>query len=199
MEDLYSVLGVAKTATADEIKKAYRILAMKYHPDKNPGNKDAEEKFKKVTAAYDVLGDETKRRQYDSYGSSPFHSGANYGSQNPYSNYGNYGNYGNADGKYHDPFEEFFNGFGNSSSNFSNTHRTYYYNFSGRNSYNNDQPITKNSAIRKIILKGLQSFLTLSFFKYSFFFLPFGPILCFVFFAQGIAGVIGGVQDLLRK
>ena len=65
MTDLYEVLGVAKTASADEIKKAYKSLAMKYHPDKNPGNAEAEEKFKQINAAYDVLGDEAKRRDYD--------------------------------------------------------------------------------------------------------------------------------------
>ena len=65
MSNYYETLGVAKTATADEIKKAYRTLAFKYHPDRNPGNAEAEEKFKQISAAYDVLGDEAKRRQYD--------------------------------------------------------------------------------------------------------------------------------------
>ena len=59
--DYYDVLGVAKTATADEIKKAYRTLAIKYHPDKNPGNKEAEEKFKEAAEAYAVLSDPEKR------------------------------------------------------------------------------------------------------------------------------------------
>lgn len=68
MSDYYSVLGVAKTATPNEIKKAYRKLAVKYHPDKNPGNKEAEEKFKKVAEAYEVLSDETKRQNYDRFG-----------------------------------------------------------------------------------------------------------------------------------
>ena len=63
-QDLYAVLGVAKTASTDDIKKAYRILAFKYHPDRNPGDKNAEEKFKAINAAYDVLGDETKRAHY---------------------------------------------------------------------------------------------------------------------------------------
>ena len=66
--DYYEVLEVSKTATSDEIKKAYRKLAIKYHPDKNPGNKEAEEKFKEATEAYEVLIDEKKRKTYDQFG-----------------------------------------------------------------------------------------------------------------------------------
>ncbi len=66
--DYYEVLGLQKNATADEIKKAYRRLAIKYHPDKNPGDKEAEEKFKEATEAYEVLSDEQKRPIYDQYG-----------------------------------------------------------------------------------------------------------------------------------
>ncbi|MCX7946220.1 MAG: molecular chaperone DnaJ [Hydrogenophilus sp.] len=66
--DLYAVLGVSRDATADEIKKAYRRLAMKYHPDRNPGDKAAEEKFKEIQRAYDILSDEQKRAAYDRYG-----------------------------------------------------------------------------------------------------------------------------------
>ncbi|MDE6206782.1 MAG: molecular chaperone DnaJ [Muribaculaceae bacterium] len=68
--DYYEVLGVSKNATADELKKAYRKLAVKYHPDKNPGDKEAEEKFKELAEAYDVLSDEKKRQMYDQYGHS---------------------------------------------------------------------------------------------------------------------------------
>ncbi len=66
--DYYEILGVPKNANLDDIKKAYRKLAMKYHPDRNPGDKSAEEKFKEVSEAYAVLSDETKRAQYDRYG-----------------------------------------------------------------------------------------------------------------------------------
>lgn len=66
--DFYDVLGVARTASADEIKAAYRKLALKYHPDRNPGNKEAEEKFKEAAEAYEVLSDEKKRKSYDQFG-----------------------------------------------------------------------------------------------------------------------------------
>ena len=64
-KDFYAELGVPKTATAAEIKKAYRKLARDLHPDKNPGNKQAEDKFKAVSEAYDVLSDDAKRKEYD--------------------------------------------------------------------------------------------------------------------------------------
>ena len=67
-KDFYSILGVGKNATGEEIKKAYRKLAVKYHPDKNQGNKQAEEKFKEANEAYEVLSDPGKRKKYDRYG-----------------------------------------------------------------------------------------------------------------------------------
>ena len=68
--DYYEVLGVQKGASADEIKKAYRKLAIKYHPDKNPGDKEAEEKFKEAAEAYEVLSNDDKRAKYDQFGHS---------------------------------------------------------------------------------------------------------------------------------
>ena len=66
--DYYSILGVSKAASAEEIKKTYRKLAVKFHPDKNPGNKEAEEKFKEINDAYEVLSDPEKRKKYDRFG-----------------------------------------------------------------------------------------------------------------------------------
>jgi molecular chaperone DnaJ len=73
--DYYDVLGVSKSASADEIKKAYRKVAMKYHPDKNPGDKEAEEKFKEAAEAYEVLSDANKKAQYDRFGHAGMRSG----------------------------------------------------------------------------------------------------------------------------
>ena len=67
-KDYYSILEVARTASIEEIKKSYRQIALKFHPDRNPGNKEAEERFKEAAEAYEVLHDPEKRRLYDLYG-----------------------------------------------------------------------------------------------------------------------------------
>src|SRR3954469_4353055 len=75
MSDPYSVLGVERTAADDDIKKAYRKLAMQFHPDRNGGSKEAEERFKSMTEAYDVLRDPNKRAAYDRYGEAGLRGG----------------------------------------------------------------------------------------------------------------------------
>ncbi len=74
-KNYYEILGVSKSASQDELKKSYRKLAMQYHPDKNAGNKEAEEKFKEISHAYDILSDEQKRAAYDRYGHEAFNQG----------------------------------------------------------------------------------------------------------------------------
>ena len=74
-KDYYEVLGVNKSASADDIKRSYRRLAMKFHPDKNPGDSAAEERFKEAAEAYEVLSDDQKRQKYDQYGHAAFENG----------------------------------------------------------------------------------------------------------------------------
>src|SRR5947207_4897977 len=95
-KDYYDILGVKKTASDDEIKKAYRGLAKKFHPDKNKGNKDAEAKFKEISEAYTVLGEKEKREQYDRLGREAFHfpgGGGAGGGGNPFGAGGPFGGF----------------------------------------------------------------------------------------------------------
>jgi molecular chaperone DnaJ len=88
-KDFYSVLGVSRQAAPDEIKKAYRKLAMKYHPDKNPGDKAAEDRFKELSEAYDVLTDAQKKKMYDQFGHAAFQPGGpGAGGPNPFDGFG---------------------------------------------------------------------------------------------------------------
>ena len=73
--DYYDVLGINKNANSSEIKSAYRKLAVKYHPDKNPGDKSAEDKFKEASEAYGILSDENKKENYDNFGHAAFENG----------------------------------------------------------------------------------------------------------------------------
>ncbi|XP_061395997.1 dnaJ homolog subfamily C member 5 homolog [Musca vetustissima] len=81
-DSLYEILGLPKTATAEDIKKTYRKLALKYHPDKNPDNVDAAEKFKEVNRAHSILSDQTKRNIYDNYGSLGLYIAEQFGEEN---------------------------------------------------------------------------------------------------------------------
>ena len=109
--DYYEVLGVSKSASADEIKKAYRLLAKKYHPDMNPGDKEAEVKFKEVNEAYEILSDGDKRAKYDQYGHAAFDPSMGGGS-----GFGGFGGFGGADFDFGDIFSSFFGGGGSTRS-----------------------------------------------------------------------------------
>jgi len=104
-KDYYSILGVSKTASAEEIKKSFRKLALKYHPDRNPGNKQAEARFKEISEAYEVLGDPEKRKKYDRFGQYWQKAG---GAGGPYTSTTNT-DFGGFDFGQYENFEEFIN------------------------------------------------------------------------------------------
>lgn len=179
MNDYYETLGVSKTATQEEIKKAFRTLAFKYHPDRNPEDAGAEEKFKKINEAYSVLGDENKRASYDAGGTNPFQSAYQSQYQNTYSSYGYSGT---SEG--FDPFAAW------SDSNSSDSYRnTYYYNFgTGR--------LTKKQALGHIISKTCQLLIGLWSFSFSFLLFPIGPLLSVFAVVSGFAGIGKGLKVL---
>ena len=101
--DYYDVLGVNKSASSEELKSAYRKLAVKYHPDKNPGDAKAEEKFKEASEAYGILSDKEKKQNYDNFGHAAFENGGGRPG-------GGFGGFSGAD--FSDIFEDFFGDFG---------------------------------------------------------------------------------------
>jgi molecular chaperone DnaJ len=195
MSNYYEILGVPKNATADEIKKAYRTLAFKYHPDRNQGNAAAEEKFKQISAAYDVLGDEAKRRQYDMGYSTDSYSSAGSQSQQQYQRQYQY-TYQNPFGD--ENFWEWFNGAQFRSRNQQAQNRQNYYNQYDYSNHTNE-PETKRDHLSMLFLKALQTFVGFTFFRFSWFIIPFGPIICIGVIVNGISGVIKSLKGLFRK
>ena len=183
MEDLYSILEVSKTATQDEIKASYKKLARKYHPDLHPGDKAAEEKFKQINAAYDVLGDAARRAQYDSYGS--------YDSQSAY-------NSGWGGQAARDPWSAWAGAWQqeqNRQNNYSRSDNPYgewrtYTNYERRSYTRGDYlfSLLRNLAVTAVCF---------SLSRFSIFFFPFGPILCLAGIVSGIGGIIKSLRGLL--
>ncbi len=179
MDDLYETLGVPRTASAEDIKKAYRDGALKYHPDRNAGDTAAEEKFKKISEAYSVLGDETKRAQYDRYGTA---------GTSPY----------NQEGPRDDAYNPFgpggFNPFGESYSRRGYTY-TYYGPFSG-NSERKSEPVSRKSAVMMLFRNIVMLLLGVYFFRFAWIIGIFGLIICVSVIVSSLSGVVRAVQYL---
>lgn len=192
MMNYYDVLGVLKTASADEIKKAYRNLAFKYHPDRNPGDKEAEERFKEVNAAYAVLSDEEKRRNYDLTGSEDY-------SQYQYTNYRNASSasgYG-----YSNPFsdeETFWNWF-SGASNAQQQSEEWQTEFKRQqNAYRTSREYTKSEYLSLLVAKSLQTVAALFIMRFTFV-MPFASLISMFVFIGGIKGIGTAIRGLRSK
>lgn len=184
MKNYYEVLGISKTASADEIKKAYRNLAFKYHPDRNSGDKVAEEKFKEINEAYDVLSDEKKRADYDSFGTSNSHYS---GTNNSYNRNNDFTN--------EETFWNWFNGNTTNSYGNNNTYRNYY---QSTNSYNKKEDyVSKKSLFKTLLYKILQVFVGL-FLTNVLWIIPFGFIICIGIIINGVIGAGKALKALLQ-
>ena len=190
MNDYYQILGVSKNATTDEIKKAYRNLAFKYHPDRNPGDKAAEEKFKQISAAYEVLGDEAKRRNYDLGG----YSESAYSNANSNAQYQRQYQY-----TYQNPFgdENFWQWFGGANrqnaANQNNSQQNYNQHYDSQDY----KKRTKSSYKSMLFSKSLQTLVALLMFRISFF-IPFGFFICLGVMINGISGIFEAIRGLRR-
>ena len=182
MDDLYAVLGVSKTATADEIKKAYRDAAFRYHPDRNGGDAAAEEKFKQINAAYAVLGDASKRREYDLYGAT---------SQQARSTNQQYGQWNQGTEGY-DPFWEMF-GNGRAYNQQANQ-KQYTYTWSTQQK----REPTRGEAFSSLLGGAVTCFLGLTFFKISLIFFPIGPILSLWAIVSGASKALGSIKYIFK-
>ena len=181
MDDLYSVLGVSKNASAEEIKKAYRNLAFKYHPDRNPNNKDAEDKFKQINSAYAVLGDGTKRAQYDRYGATGQFSGSQQYNRG----------YSTSEQGYN-PFEEMFGYGADARRNAGN-----YYTYEWRTEKKAEP--SRSEALWSLLKSGIVFLLGVNFFWFSFVLFPVGPIFALWAIIGGLAGAVNSIKYIFRR
>lgn len=181
-KNLYETLGVTKTASADEIKKAYRNLAFKYHPDRNPGDKTAEEKFKEINAAYSILSDETKRAQYDQFGTT---DNVAYTNENHYQQQYSYGPTDSNE----DNFWNFFNG----TEGKQDQNKQYYYRWSS----DRPQTYTKSELWNLLLTKIAQTAIGGALFAFSFI-IPFGFIICLGVIINGVIGIGKAISGLIN-
>lgn len=186
MSDYYTILGVSRNASAEEIKKAYRNLAFKYHPDRNPDDKAAEEKFKQISEAYDVLGDERKRADYDRFGAAASsYSNADQSYQNSYyqKSYSNGNPFGTDDA-----FWQWF-----SNSDREKSWGPY---------YEYKEPERKPAGLKDLwvefFLKVGQIFVGFFLFKIFWFLIPFGPIICLGLIGTGFSGAAKALRMIVN-
>lgn len=180
MEDLYAILGVSKKASADEIKKQYRKLAQKYHPDLNPGDRGAEERFKSISAAYSILGDEQKRKDYDFQLDNPFQAQ----------------NYAYNSAASQDPFWEWFN---QAAQNQNRGYTSYRWSSGSQRTQDKQETLSRSEAF-SVFLRGLFSFIIgLLFFRISFIIIPFGPLLCIIGITKGVSKMARAVKDFFSS
>ncbi len=190
MKDYYKILGLERSASEDDIKKAYRTLAFKYHPDRNPDSKTAEAKFKEVNDAYQVLGDAVKRSEYDRYGSAdenPFASYASsYRRQTENAEYEYYGN----------PFgseESFWTWFSSSNPNASEDYGRSRYEWSS----SRGSKKTRSHVLSSLVLSVVQTVVGVFLLKNLWWLLfPLGPMVCIGVAGTGIAGVVRSLREL---
>lgn len=188
MENYYDILGVSKNATEDEIKKAYRTLAFKYHPDRNPGDKVAEETFKKITVAYDTLSDPAKKRDYDLGGSSYSSAGS---SNQGYSYRSSYS--GNPFGQ-GGPFNGWYDNesYNSGEQNYNNYRYTYTY---------KEPEYSRSYFWSKTWRNALKAVLALFFGRMAFRFwwlFPVGPIAVIICFASLVKGIVGTITNFIE-
>ena len=185
MKDLYDSLGVSKNASADEIKKAYRDSALKYHPDRNPGDKVSEDKFKEISAAYTVLGDEKKRREYDMYGSADNYAHAQRSS---------YANQGYGQNPFGDSFWDWYSQGARTDNQSNQQYRRTYYTYRS-----NPTPLTMSDYVVSLIRYIFTLIMGLSLFRFSLFLFPIGPILSLAAIVNGFSGIIRSLKGIYSK
>ena len=196
-EDYYAILGVSSDADEEEIKKAYRKKAFQYHPDRNQGNREAEEMFKKVGEAYSVLSDPQKRAAYDR-GEQEMHTA--YGSYtNPgygyggdpwgYDQRGEYGGTGTEGGYGWSWFGPFGFGYYSSSGNSSR---------SENRSSNRSRRYTRKDGVQMLVKNIILLAASVFLFRYAIFFGLFGLVLCIALFGSSISNVINAISIIWR-